>query len=499
MSTNRLLVKLRPSSALRAADSRANVRPLFENRATAFGVDATPQWYIADLPDAGLPARSVSPWDLAHARVAAQLGIAESDVVFAEPDLIHDVYRDTNEEALQAGFAAGADCTETPQDSTHNKARGPADAWHLGDDFSQLAGARAAVAFTERRTRIAHIDTGYQPSHALKPAHILKDLERNFVDSDDNPGSATDPNNKVFLLDNSGHGTGTISILAGGKIPSSGVVLGGAPDADILPLRVADRVVLLRTSALARALDYAIQQGVDVITMSMGGLPSQAWAEAVDAVYDAGIVYCAAAGNHTGAMPPRVVVYPARYPRVIAVAGVMANRAPYMNLAGALEGSFGPQAVMAKALAAQMKATLEAVAEFDRQIEQLCRTHQDYEVFASLPGSGAVYSSRLLAAFGTDRTRSASAERVACLAGVAPVVERSGQQKWVHWRLRLPEVPAAELRRVRWRVGAPLLLGAGLLHAATCEGQVAPGGGAGAGLQVDPDHVSMLADAPALQ
>ena len=59
--------------------------------------------------------------------------------------------------------------------------------------------------------------------------------------------------------------------------------------------------------------------------------------------------------------------------------------------------------VRAKALAAQMKATVEVVAEFDRQLEQLCQAHQDYEVFASLPGSGTVYNSRRLAAFGTDR------------------------------------------------------------------------------------------------
>jgi transposase len=95
--------------------------------------------------------------------------------------------------------------------------------------------------------------------------------------------------------------------------------------------------------------------------------------------------------------------------------------------------------VMAKALAAQMKAAVEAVAEFDRQIERLCQTHQDYEVFASLPGSGTVYSSRLLVAFGSDRTRFASAQRVACLAGVAPVIERSGQNVWVHWRFCCPK------------------------------------------------------------
>jgi hypothetical protein len=106
---------------------------------------------------------------------------------------------------------------------------------------------------------------------------MLKDRERNFVEGDGNPTSAIDPNNERRLLDNSGHGTGTLSILAGRPFAPFNVVLGGASDADIVPLRVADSVVLLRTSALARALVYAIEQQCDVITMSMGGLPTQAW------------------------------------------------------------------------------------------------------------------------------------------------------------------------------------------------------------------------------
>ena len=59
-----------------------------------------------------------------------------------------------------------------------------------------------------------------------------------------------DPNNGVFVLDNSGHGT--LGILAGG--PTGGtpeVALGGAVEAEVLPVRISDRVVLLRTSALA--------------------------------------------------------------------------------------------------------------------------------------------------------------------------------------------------------------------------------------------------------
>lgn len=348
---NRVLVKLRPSNALRAAETRANLRPLYDKPPVAaggFGIDSTPQWFLADLPDG-----AATPWDLAHARIAGQLGVSESDVVFAEPDVVHDVYRDANEAPAGGTFAVGADCTAKAQDGNNGKALGPdAFAWHLGDEFTQLRKAREAVEFTDPRTRIGHLDTGYYGKHVTRPRNLRQDLERNFVERDDDPGTAEDPNNRRFLLDNSGHGTGTLSILAG-AIGQDDTILGGAPEADVVPLRVADSVVLLRTSALARALEYAVEQRCDVLTMSMGGVPSQAWAEAVDKLYEAGICFCAAAGNHVGILPPRVVVYPARYSRVIAVCGVMANGKPYADLKGrVLEGSFGPDSVMKAALAA---------------------------------------------------------------------------------------------------------------------------------------------------
>jgi transposase len=94
---------------------------------------------------------------------------------------------------------------------------------------------------------------------------------------------------------------------------------------------------------------------------------------------------------------------------------------------------------MTKALAAQMKATLAAIHEFDRQIEELCAAHEDYALFDSLPGAGAVYASRLTAALGSDRGRWQSADEVACLVGVAPVMERSGQSCWVRWRYFCPK------------------------------------------------------------
>jgi subtilisin family serine protease len=344
----RLLVKLRPQGAARALAARARLEPLYPEPA-GFAASVELRWFVAEIADA-----SAIQWDAAHTSVAAQLGIDESDIVFAEPDLVHYIYRNGDEHTHGVALAAAADCSSPGQDGRQGKVLGPSIAWHLDAQHSQLAAARAAVTFAEPRTRIAHIDTGYSRAHGTLPKHLLRDLERSFVEEDANPASAEDPNRRVALLDNSGHGTGTLSILAGGTSSVHGdTVLGGAPEADVLPLRVADRVVLLRTSALARAFRYAVDQQADVATLSMGGLPSEAWREAVDDAYEAGLCICAAAGNHIGALPPRTLVYPARYSRVIAVCGVMANGSPYADLKGqTLEGSHGPESAMGHAIAA---------------------------------------------------------------------------------------------------------------------------------------------------
>jgi hypothetical protein len=117
-------------------------------------------------------------------------------------------------------------------------------------------------------------------------------------------------------------------------------------------VRISDRVVLLRTCALAAGLQYAADSRCDVITLSMGGLPSRLWGEVIDELSERGVCICAAAGNHVGSSPPRVLVYPARYPRVIAVCGVMADGRLYADLDGVLEGSFGTTSVMGQAIAA---------------------------------------------------------------------------------------------------------------------------------------------------
>ena len=64
-------------------------------------------------------------------------------------------------------------------------------------------------------------------------------------------------------------------------------------------MRIATSVILLRTSAFVAALDYLIAPyqirltrrpvlRPDVVSMSMGGLASRAWAEVVNRAYEAG-------------------------------------------------------------------------------------------------------------------------------------------------------------------------------------------------------------------
>jgi len=126
--------------------------------------------------------------------------------------------------------------------------------------------------------------------------------------------------------------------------------------------------------------------------------------------------------------------------------------------------------VMVKALAAQMKTTLAAIKEFDREIEALCCAHEDFDLFASLPGAGKVYASRLLTAIGSNRERWATADELLCFSGVAPVIERSGKSSWTRWRYLRPEVHPSSVRRVRGRKHPAFAVGEGFLRVTESEG-----------------------------
>ncbi|CRE57142.1 TPA: transposase [Yersinia enterocolitica] len=106
------------------------------------------------------------------------------------------------------------------------------------------------------------------------------------------------------------------------------------------------------------------------------------------------------------------------------------NAIPLMTDPSVIEAN----ALMATALATQIKVVSEIIKTYDERIETLFDTLPDAGLFKSLPGMGPCMSPRMLAALGDNRDRFNSAEEIQNYAGIAPVTERSGQKSWVHWR-----------------------------------------------------------------
>jgi len=359
MKTQRILVKAAPGLpsarlAFGAASVSFTVRPLFQSIAPGPGpgAAAADTWQIL-TPPAGFAEDNA--WDVCHSLLQQGFGVAGAAApAFAEPDF--EQQWPTGGDA-ELGLALAQSCsTINPQREEFPRiAENPY--WFRDSRHSQFDDAIAAIGGPQvaSKVRIAHFDTGYDPQHHSLPQRLRKDIARNFVD-DDNPGDASDQTNG--LLTNLGHGTGTLSILAGTGQPGKSL-LGGAPFAEIVPVRVANRVVLFRNSAIAQAFDYVHALNakgtnrIDIITMSMGGLASQAWADAVNALYEQGVFIVTAAGNNFGNLPTRNIVFPARFNRVVAACGVMADGRPYADLdVRLMAGNYGPDAKMQTAVAA---------------------------------------------------------------------------------------------------------------------------------------------------
>lgn len=354
---------------LGALGARFELEPLFTvqsgsrsaRKGAALTGDGEPawEWHLARPVS---KADSPNAWDVAHALNAKAGFAAKGSPVLIEPDFVQQWPYEDPAGRRRGGLAAAA-CVFHDQRGELPHVDGTF-AWHL--DKTELKSARAAAG-TASRIRIAHLDTGYDPNHATLPARMRLDLQRNFVD-DQADNDAHDPGaNGAF--DNPGHGTGTLSILAGKRFQFAGGgysfddALGGAPDAEIVPVRVGQSVIQLRTSNIAKGINYAVelcrteQTRVHVLSMSMGGIASAAWADAVNMAYEAGIIFVAAAGNNFSAgifgFPGHSIVYPARFRRVIAACGIMADRRPYYGLKlGTMQGNWGPASKMATAMSA---------------------------------------------------------------------------------------------------------------------------------------------------
>lgn len=299
----------------------------------------------------------VNPWDLAHLSVEV-LGAG----TYVEPDAYQEFVVSGKERPSTKrapARKARAAASKPDPDWPPSKAL----VWHLDDDYSQLRKARAAISATDFVVRIGHLDTGHSREHPAIPARIHDHaFQRNFVDNED-PGDAEDRFSEGMLRQ-PGHGPATLSLLAGGRVTIDWghgefqEEIGGAPFADVVCCRIARSVVLFKTSAFADALDHLTGLAgkgmpVHVVSMSMGGAPSKAWAAAVNSAYMAGITMVTAAGNNYSGFPTRHVIYPARFERVLAACGATHGYDRYWTRKiDEMQGNYGPAKHMDRALAA---------------------------------------------------------------------------------------------------------------------------------------------------
>lgn len=115
---------------------------------------------------------------------------------------------------------------------------------------------------TGRGVRVAVIDTGLATQHPDLRERVSG--VRNFVDRDD----------RAFNADV--HGTAVAGVIAAASNNAVGLV-GVAPEADIVGLKACWQIergaASCNTFTLAKALNFAIDQGVDIINLSLGGPP----------------------------------------------------------------------------------------------------------------------------------------------------------------------------------------------------------------------------------
>ena len=327
------------------------------------------EWLFSDEPNAKRPGLEwysfssrdwdlmLSHWDKCHKLHHDLLGKGYRGV-FVEPDSpVWYLYRDFSPIMLDP-------CTF--RDSINRWQAKPE--WidqHL--DLTELRQARKFVADnTKGSIRIGHIDTGYDPKHKVRPANLNYELQRNFVAGEAEDCAADNPAYSHFGFPfQYGHGTGTISILAGNKLEGVNPAgantrdyLGGAPYADVVPIRISETVIQLIPRLMAQGIHYATQPRVpskrcDVISISMGGPVSECWTRRVNEAYKAGVCIVAAAGNNYDGVFSTDTVWPARYNRVIGVTGVMTNGSPYAKLPlFVMSGNYGPPTKLCSSIAA---------------------------------------------------------------------------------------------------------------------------------------------------
>lgn len=180
------------------------------------------------------------------------------------------------------------------------------------------------VPLTGKGVTIAIVDTGIYPH---------QDLQNRIVDFVDLVGSKTSP------YDDNGHGTHCAGDAAGNGSASGGKYAGPAPAANVIGVKVLDRLGSGSLSTVMSGVQWCIDYNenpdndhkINIISMSLGSAPDRPakddpMVQIVEAAWRSGIVVCAAAGND--GPDPNTIASPGNSPVIITV-GAMDDRSTF--------------------------------------------------------------------------------------------------------------------------------------------------------------------------
>lgn len=164
--------------------------------------------------------------------------------------------------------------------------------------------------------RVAILDTGCDVTHPDLNGRIIGG--RNFTDDDHgNPDVYTDYN---------GHGTHVAGTIA--AVQNNNGVIGVAPEASLLILKVLNKNGSGQYDWIINGINYAVEQKVDIISMSLGGSEDvpQLHQAIQNAIANQILVVCAAGNEGDGKDFSNEFSYPASYNEVISVGAINLQR-----------------------------------------------------------------------------------------------------------------------------------------------------------------------------
>ena len=103
------------------------------------------------------------------------------------------------------------------------------------------------------------------------------------------------------------------------------------------------------------------------------------------------------------------------------------------------------------ALVSQLLPLIEQIAQYEKEIKTLFLTHEDHEIFASLPRAGKRLAPRRLSEIGDDRTRYQDESLLQALGGTSPVLFQSGMYSKAHRRLGCIKPLRNALQQFAWQ------------------------------------------------